>query len=81
MCARDKGKELSQLSSTQPSAPLISSVNAVEITAGEVKHVSQQGITGEVGRKRATEREKQIMGRVCVHSSTNLLMRGFVPWR
>ena len=34
MCAKDKEKELSQLSSTQPSAPLINSVNAVEITSG-----------------------------------------------
>lgn len=51
MCTRDKDKKLSQLSSTQPSALLISSVNAVEITAVEVKHASQQGMK--------SEREKQ----------------------
>ena len=41
MCATDKEEALSQSSGTRPSAPLISSVNAVEITAVEVKHVSQ----------------------------------------
>lgn len=82
MCARDKEKELSQLSSTQPSAPLISSVNAVEITAGEVKHVSQWGIKRVNGQSRKErERGKKIWGHIHVHNSNNLLIRGFVPER
>ena len=70
MCARDKEKELSQLSGTQPSAPLISSVNAVEITAVEVKHVSHWGIKRERERERERERmdRKQIWGQIHVHS-------------
>lgn len=48
-----------QLKSTQPPAPLISSVNAVEITSREVKHVSQWGIKRFNGRRR-DGREKNL---------------------